>query len=196
MFVTADGRVKILDFGLAKLTQQDGGASPRELPTDAGGTEPGMVIGTVGYMSPEQVRGRRRSSLGHLRVRRGPLRDARRPARLPARDERGDDDRDPERRAARSFRHEPERLAPPRTHRPALPREETRAAISLRATTSRSISKLCRRPREPRCRRRLSEHGVSDGCPSEQPSPPSRSPRRRISSAAARPTRRRCRSSS
>src|SRR5262249_18187655 len=58
LFLTNDGRVKILDFGLAKLTQKEG-ESPQHsnLPT-AAGTEPGIVLGTLGYMSPEQVKGR------------------------------------------------------------------------------------------------------------------------------------------
>ena len=54
VFVTSDDRVKILDFGLAKLTQPE--------PAERGeatvlATRPGAVLGTVGYMSPEQVCG-------------------------------------------------------------------------------------------------------------------------------------------
>ncbi len=60
LFVTKDGRVKILDFGLAKLTRPEAGAAPvTQSPTETAGTEPGVVLGTVGYMSPEQVRGHR-----------------------------------------------------------------------------------------------------------------------------------------
>jgi serine/threonine protein kinase len=56
IFVTKDNRVKILDFGLARLTNvgvSDSGGS--DVPTDHR-TDPGKVMGTVGYMSPEQVR--------------------------------------------------------------------------------------------------------------------------------------------
>lgn len=54
LFVTSDGRVKILDFGLAKLTRQEGGG---EILTTLTGTGPGVVFGTAGYLSPEQARG-------------------------------------------------------------------------------------------------------------------------------------------
>jgi eukaryotic-like serine/threonine-protein kinase len=58
IFITNDGRVKILDFGLAKLTQLDGNQSQTDVPTRRVDTDPGVVMGTVGYMSPEQLKGR------------------------------------------------------------------------------------------------------------------------------------------
>ena len=58
IFLTKDGRVKILDFGLAKLKAEKE-ARLADRPADGlGRTEPGVVLGTMGYMSPEQVRGK------------------------------------------------------------------------------------------------------------------------------------------
>jgi Tol biopolymer transport system component len=57
LFVTTDGRVKILDFGLAKLKPQPNAPADSDVPTQKKITDPGTVMGTVGYMSPEQVRG-------------------------------------------------------------------------------------------------------------------------------------------
>ena len=57
--ITNDGQVKILDFGLAKLTgPADGSQSQTEVPTRKVNTDPGTVMGTMGYMSPEQLRGK------------------------------------------------------------------------------------------------------------------------------------------
>ncbi|MGA9508932.1 MAG: serine/threonine-protein kinase, partial [Candidatus Sulfotelmatobacter sp.] len=58
IFITKDDRVKILDFGLAKLTQSEFD-SQTSLPTATNQTELGLVLGTMGYMSPEQLRGKK-----------------------------------------------------------------------------------------------------------------------------------------
>ena len=56
LFITNDGRVKILDFGLAKVSPSQVSSGADATLTQA--TEPGVVMGTVGYMSPEQVHGK------------------------------------------------------------------------------------------------------------------------------------------
>jgi Tol biopolymer transport system component len=58
LFITEDNRLKILDFGLAKLTRPQETESSGDAPTMQVATDAGMVMGTVGYMSPEQVRGK------------------------------------------------------------------------------------------------------------------------------------------
>jgi serine/threonine protein kinase/predicted Zn-dependent protease len=53
-----DGYVKVLDFGLVKLVEQQTMAAGSEVSTIKGDTEPGKILGTVRYMSPEQARGK------------------------------------------------------------------------------------------------------------------------------------------
>ena len=58
LFIVRDGRVKILDFGLAKLTGAADVQTQTDIPTRRVDTDPGVVMGTVGYMSPEQLQGK------------------------------------------------------------------------------------------------------------------------------------------
>src|SRR6185436_12687842 len=57
VFLTPTGGVKILDFGLARSTADQSELTRVESPTMPPATTPGTVLGTVGYMAPEQVRG-------------------------------------------------------------------------------------------------------------------------------------------
>ena len=57
IFITNDDRLKILDFGLAKLVQSSQTNVQTDIATRRAYTNPGTVMGTAGYMSPEQVRG-------------------------------------------------------------------------------------------------------------------------------------------
>jgi len=57
LFVTRDGLIKVLDFGLAKSVHPSMDVALTQAPTVAEATRPGIVLGTVSYMSPEQLRG-------------------------------------------------------------------------------------------------------------------------------------------
>ena len=96
LFITSDGRIKILDFGIAKLTRPSD-EMRRSTRLSRRETEAGMVVGTAGYMSPEQVRGEAgRCPLRHLQPRNDSLRDADRAVAVHPRDRGRDDDRHPE----------------------------------------------------------------------------------------------------
>ncbi len=58
VFLTSDRRVKILDFGLVRHAPALAGSAETGSPTLSASTEPGRLVGTVGYMSPEQIQGR------------------------------------------------------------------------------------------------------------------------------------------
>ena len=69
LMLRKDGFVKVLDFGLAKLTAPTGSETDSEAETRTRvNTEPGVVMGTVAYMSPEQARGLRVAQTRDLRT--------------------------------------------------------------------------------------------------------------------------------
>ncbi|MCK7533126.1 MAG: protein kinase [Marinilabiliales bacterium] len=145
VFLTADGGVKILDFGLAKRVAAAGcrerDSAPMTTTADARHRARGVVLGTVGYMAPEQVAGRRRTPAPTsspsaallyemLTGRRAFARDRRRPRRSAAILSR---DRSPELPArGRDAPSELERIVGP------LPREAARPTGSSRRATWRS----------------------------------------------------------
>src|SRR6266540_1950645 len=127
LFVTHDGRLKILDFGLAKLKPQRNEIVSSEIETQKQITDPGTVIGTVGYMSPEQVRGQdadHRSdifSFGSILYERS--------TRFSARHNGRDDDGDSKRRSAGIERNKHTDFAAAGKDRTAVFGEETGAKI-------------------------------------------------------------------
>ena len=103
LFITKDGRIKILDFGIAKLTRPgDDSARHTGFPTE---TEAGLVVGTASYMSPEQVRGEAVDPRSDIFSFGAVLHEMLvGPAGLHARHRARDDDGDPEGRSAGAAR--------------------------------------------------------------------------------------------
>ena len=131
LFITSDGRIKILDFGIAKLTRpgDDAGSAHRLAHARPAA---GTVVGTAGYMSPEQVRGEAVDARSDIFSFGTVLYEMlSRPSGVHPRDGGRDDGRDPEGGARRS--RSSDRLAGARAHRLALSGENARGAVSVGA---------------------------------------------------------------
>ncbi len=132
LFVTHDGHLKILDFGLAKRVETV--ATEMTAPTRSGHTEPGTILGTAGYMSPEQVKGfpvDHRSDIFSFGTILYELLSG--TAGVQARDERRDDGGDHARRAAGAVGVGADHFPGTRSHRQALPREGPGSSVPVGA---------------------------------------------------------------
>ena len=129
VMITLDDQVKVLDFGLAKSVDP----AQSDMTRGAGvGTSVGTVLGTFGYMAPEQVRGLDgRSSLGHIRLRCGALRNAQWRTSVQGGNRRRHDDGNPDEGPAGPGYGEFVHLPWSRSHRPAMSRKNARPAFSI-----------------------------------------------------------------
>src|SRR5881628_3272217 len=156
VFVTRDGGVKLLDFGLAA---QSGGGVPEDpddttSPTRSRHTDPGTILGTAGYMAPEQVRGQAADHRADVFAFGCTMfRDADRCAGLQTGHRGRNDDGDPEGRPRMARGQRRGRAAGSRAARRSLPREITRRALPVGA------GPRLRPPELSRCVRRAHRRG-------------------------------------
>ena len=130
------------------------------------------MLGTIGYMSPEQVRGQAGGRAErHLRLRRDPLRDAVGQARLPRRLGGGHDVGDPERGPAGPLASRTRTSRPGSSGSSGTASRRTRSSGSSRRATSRSTSRRCRESplREARRQRDSLRSGPGGSFPSRSP---------------------------
>ena len=158
IFIASGDRVKILDFGLAKLTEPEPkGAVGSVVPTIPPGTQPGMVLGTLGYMSPEQVRGLPadyRSDIFSFGAILYEMLSGQ--PRVPARHARRHDVGDPPRAAGGALDQRAAYTGSPRAHRRALSRKSSGHAVPLdRRPGVRARRRPCGRLGDSRARQRL-----------------------------------------
>ena len=143
--VKKDGLVKILDFGLAKLSSTGSGSGEgSQLPTMTG-TKPGVVVGTVSYMSPEQASGAdARLPVGPVLARRDPVRDGDGEARVPEEDRDRHARGDPERGAGADRGAQSADPGAAALDRRAMSGQGTASSATPRPTTSRAIWRALR----------------------------------------------------
>ncbi len=147
VMISKDGHIRILDFGLAKLVEpQSGEHQHSDVITSPQMTRAGLVVGTIGYMSPEQAAGRPvdfRSDQFSFGVMLYELASG--VQAVPARDRRGDDDGDSAGDAAAALHRRPvAAAATAMDHRGAVSREGSRGSIRIHP---RPASRAARCPR-------------------------------------------------
>ena len=143
VMIDGEGRLRVLDFGLAKLHDTFGSTGDTQAATVTSDTASGRILGTVAYMSPEQAEGKEgRRAVGHLLAGHDPLRDGVRHPAVPRRHHDVDDQLDPQGRAVLDHRAEADAAAPRGAHPPSLPGQGARPPLPDRARSAQRAGEL------------------------------------------------------